>query len=95
MSFSIGAGGGGFGGGGYGGFGGYGGQSGYGWGRGGYGIGGYFGFSTSSEEPREVVMAFDSTAVILIEFTDHSDPANNFHVDRILVGIFNRDVHKA
>lgn len=48
-----------------------------------FGIGGYFGFRTSSEEPREAVMAFDSTAVVLIEFTDHSDQANNFQLARI------------
>lgn len=46
-------------------------------------IGGYFGFRTSSEAPRETVMAFDTTAIVLIEFVDFADRTNNIQLMRI------------
>jgi hypothetical protein len=48
-----------------------------------FGIGGWFGFRTGSTEPRSAVMAFDSNAVVLIEFIDFADPGNNLQLSRI------------
>jgi hypothetical protein len=46
-------------------------------------IGGKFGFRTASAEPRTHVMAFDTTTIILIEFVDFADRANNFELARV------------
>ncbi len=45
-------------------------------------IGGWFGFRTNSTEPRTHVMAFDTTTIVLIEFTDQADPTNNLQFTR-------------
>lgn len=45
-------------------------------------IGGWFGFRTNSTEPRTQVMAFDTTTIVLIEFTDQADPKNNLRFIR-------------